>query len=261
MPNKDHELNRQAWNNMVDVHVNHSEYKTAEVISGGSSLKRIELETFGDVKGKSMLHLMCQFGLDTLSWVREGAIVTGIDISDTSIKRANEIKAKAGLKADFIRSDIFDLEDVLDKQFDLVYQSYGTHCWISDIKRWGKVVARYLKPGGTFFLIDDHPVKVQFYNPPLGYFDMEPERDSQARDYCDRDHIIDGTLVEWQHPLACIINALIEAGLLIERLDEYAYSYYREEENWTPDAEKNYWLPPGGPAKYPLMFSLKARKV
>ncbi len=259
MPHPDHEKNRAAWNEMVDLHVNHPEYRTKEFLEGRSSLKRIELEALGDIRGLRLLHLMCQFGLDTLSWVREGAIVTGVDISDKSIQRANELKIKSGLEAEFIRADVLDLVGVIDRKFDVVFQSYGTHVWISDIARWAEVVAHYLKPGGTFFMVDDHPIGVIFLDPPQDYFSKEPERDTNAVDYCDWNYRIKGELVEWQHPLSEIINALIDAGLTIEHVEEYNYGYYNVAEGWySKDGE--YWYPPGGPTKYPLMFSLKARK-
>lgn len=259
MAHEDHETNRRAWNQMVEWHVDHVEYRTQEVINGGISLKRIELETLGNVTGKSLLHLQCQFGIDSLSWVRKGAVVTGVDISDQAIKRAEEIRAKVGLEATFIRCDIFDLHEKLDRQFDIVFQSYGTHCWISDIDRWGQIVGRYLKPGGMFFIVDDHPGKVMFYDPPLNYFSKQPERYDNPADYCRTEKHVEGQLVEWQHPIATIINALIKAGLTIERFDEYAYGYYREGEGWYAD-DDFYWYPPGGPTNYPLMFSLKAGK-
>jgi SAM-dependent methyltransferase len=170
MPHPDHEKNRVAWNDMVDLHVNHPEYRTKEVIDGGSSLKRLELEAFGDVKGKTLLHLMCQFGLDTLSWAHEGAVVTGVDISDKSIQRAEELKVKSGLKGDFFRCDVLDFIGVIEKKFDLVYQSYGTLPWLSDVFKWAEVVAHYLKPGGTFYIADGHPIKVLYYDPGMSYF-------------------------------------------------------------------------------------------
>jgi SAM-dependent methyltransferase len=258
MPHPDHEKNREAWNELVGVHIDHSEYRTREVIEGGSSLKWIEKEALGNVAGKHLLHLQCQFGLDTFSWARRGAIVTGVDISDESIKRANEIKVKAGLEdTEFVRCDVLDLIGVIDKKFDIVFQSYGTHCWISDIYRWADVVAHYLKPGGIFFIVDDHPIKVIFYDPPLNYFDTEPEYTPNAPDYCDTEYRIKGELVEWQHPLSEIINALIEAGLVIEHVGEYNFGYYKEGEGWT-ERDDRYWLPPGGLSPYPLMMSIKA---
>ena len=260
MPHDDHEKNRAVWNQMVDLHVCHAEYRTQEVIDGGSSLKRIELEALGDVSGKSLLHLMCQFGLDTLSWARQGATVTGVDIAERSIEVANEMKAKTGLDAEFVRSDVLDLIGRIDRKFDIVYQSYGTHCWISDIFKWAEVVAYYLKPGGTFFLIDEHPANVLFFWPgEFDYFGKEPERTVNPTDYCETETHLEGEHVEWQHTVADIVNALISAGLTIERLDEYPHGYYHIFEDWTED-EDHYWWPPGGPARFPVMLAVKARK-
>ena len=262
MPDRDHEKNRTAWNQMVDLHVGHREYRTREVIDGGISLKRIELEALGDVRGKSLLHLMCQFGLDTLSWARKGAIVTGVDISDRSIEVANDLKQKCRLDATFIRCDVLDLIGVIDRKFDIVFQSYGTHLWLSDISRWAQLVAHYLKPGGTFFIIDEHPVNLLFLYPDRGYdyFAREPERTVNPPDYCEKDATVSGEIVEWQHPVAEIVNALISAGLAIERLDEYNFGYYRFADGWY-ELPGHYWCPPGGPTKYPLMLAIKARKL
>ncbi|MBD3402825.1 methyltransferase domain-containing protein [candidate division GN15 bacterium] len=267
MPHPDHEKNRATWNKQVDLHVYHKEYKTKEVIAGGSSLKQIELDALGDVRGKSLLHLMCQFGLDTLSWARQGARVTGVDISERSVEVAREITQQAGLQAEFVRSDVLDLIGRIDKQFDIVYQSYGTHIWLSDLFQWAKVVAQYLKPGGTFYMIDEHPVNILFLpreeDYPPDYFATEPERTLNPNDYCEQDVHIEGEEhVEWQHPVSKIVNALIEAGLTIERLDEYNYYYYKYGPDWIPYAgHDGFWLPPDGkPATYPLMLAVKARK-
>jgi SAM-dependent methyltransferase len=259
MPYPDHEINRHAWNNMVDLHIDHPEYRTKEVIEGGSSLKKIELQALGDVKGKSLLHLMCQFGLDSLSWVRKVAIVTGVDISDRSIERANELKRKAGLKAEVIRCDVLDFIGRVDGKFDIVFQSYGTHIWISDIFRWAEVIAYYLKPGGTFFIVDEHPISPLFLYPPSDYFATAPDRETNPVDYCERDHHIDGELIEWQHPLSKMLTGLIEAGLVIEEVQEYNHGYYRVEKDWYRNAD-HYWYPPGGPTPYPLLMSIKARR-
>jgi SAM-dependent methyltransferase len=259
MAHPDHEKNRAAWNQMVDLHISHSDYRTAEILAGGSSLKWIELEALGDVRGKQLLHLMCQFGLDTLSWARQGALVTGVDISDRSIEVADELRDKTGLPVEFLRSDILDLIGKIGARFDIVFQSYGTHIWISDIRRWAQVVAHFLKPGGTFFMIDEHPANVLFLDSPLSYFATEPERTFDGRDYCDREAVIRGEQVEWQHPVSAIVNALIDAGLTIERLGEYDFGYYQVEEDWY-EREDHYWYPPGGPSSYPLMLSVKARK-
>jgi len=243
---------------MTDVHFKHPDYKVKEFLEGSSTLKSIELAEVGDVHGKKLLHLMCQFGLDTLSWARRGAIVTGVDISDKSVQRANELKEKAGLLAEFVRSDILDLVGKIDNKFDIVFQSYGTHCWISDINQWAQVVAHFLRPGGIFYIIDDHPI-LHIYEVENGsYFDTLPEYSSGQQDFCDRSYILKNELVEWQHTLSSIINALIKAGLTIEFVNEFDKGYYPIHEDWYE--KDGYWYPPGGPPPYPLMFSIRARK-
>lgn len=259
MTHPDHEKNRAAWNDMVEVHFKHPDYKVKEFLDGWNSLKSIERKDVGDVTGKSLLHLMCQFGMDTLSWARLGTAVTGVDISDNSITRANELKKRAGLEdARFIRSDVLDLIGVIPEKFDIVFQSYGTHCWIADINRWADVIAHHLMPGGIFYIIDDHPIVTIYLTESMTYLDKKPERYRNERDYCDFDYIVEKERVEWQHPLSSIINSLIKAGLVIEQVNEYDKGYYQMEKDWYPDGD--YWYPPGGPPRYPLMFSLKARK-
>ena len=260
MPHPDHEKNRYSWNQVVELHYNHLGYRTKEFLDGTSHLKRIELEALGDVAGKSMLHLLCHFGLDSLSWVRKGAEVTGIDISEKAIEFANKLKGETKLEAEFIRSDVLDLIGVIDKKFDIVFQSYGTHIWISDIERWAEVVSHYLKPGGTFFIVDSHPVEVLFNAPTWDYFTRDPERTVNPADYIDRDFKGNGEYVEWQHPLSEILNALISAGLTIEHVGEYNLGYYQVDENWYSDKD-GYWYPSGGPTSYPLLLSIKARKM
>lgn len=260
MSNEGHETNRKLWNEIAQVHYDHPNYRVKEFLQGWSNLKTIELEGVGDVRGKELLHLMCQFALDTLCWARLGAKVTGVDISDKSIELAHHLKQEAGLAGEFIRCDVLELIGRIDREFDVIYQSYGTLCWISDLAKWGQVVAHYLKPGGFFFLVDGHPIWPLFGWPQEGisYFAAEPQRYSGDPDYCDRNYIPKNDSVEWQHPMSRIIMALIRAGLTIESFEEYDKGYYAVEKDWYKEGD--FWYPPGGPTKYPLMFSLKVRK-
>ena len=258
MPHHDHELNRAAWNDMVEVHWKHPEYKVKEFLAGWNSLKAIEKDLLGDVDGTDLLHLMCQFGMDTLSFARLGANVTGVDISDQSIVRAHELAKLAGIEAEFYRSDVLDLIGVIDRKFDVVYQSYGTMCWLADLPNWAKIVAHYLKPGGRLLLIDDHPIVCIDEDMPCSYLHRDRISYTNEPDYCDRDFIVEKERVEHQHPLSEIINSLIAAGMMIDRLDEYDKGYYQVKEDWY--REGDFWYPPDGPPMYPLMFSLLASR-
>jgi len=258
MPHDKHEINRNAWNQIVDIHWDHPSYRVKDFLQGWSNLKDIELDALGDVNGRSMLHLMCQFGLDTLCWVRRGAVATGVDISDKSIERAEQLKGMARLDARFIRSDVLDLKGKIDKKFDIVFQSNGTLCWLADLKRWAKVIAHHLKPGGTFFIVDGHPM-LTAVDDDFDYLQKEGKHFTESSDYCDRDFMIDGGTFEYQHSMADIINSMVHAGLQIQELQEYDKCYWQVEENWVATTD-GYWTPPDGPPKYPMLFSLKAKK-
>ncbi len=256
MADPNHEQNRRLWDELVEVHFAHPDYHVQEFLAGWNSLLSIEREWLGDVNGRSLLHLFCQFGQDTLSWARLGASVTGVDISGRSIELANELKARAGLEADFIQSDVLELIGRIDRKFDIVFQSYGTHQWISDLDRWAAVVTHYLEPGGTFLIVDIHPVSATVLE-KVPYFEKGPHR-YQDPDYADKSYYPREESVEWQHTLGEIVTALIRAGLTVERLEEFNKMCYRYRADWVQ--RDGYWYPPDGPPKYPMLFALQARK-
>ncbi len=105
------ETNRRHWDEVVPYHVASKSYNVDGFKTGASKLKRVEREELGDVRGKSLLHLQCHFGLDTLSWAREGASVTGIDFSDQAIETARALAAETGVEARFLVSDLYSAPD------------------------------------------------------------------------------------------------------------------------------------------------------
>lgn len=75
--------NRRLWDAWTDIHVRSAFYDVESFRAGGDREVRIkdyEREEVGDVRGKRLLHLQCHFGLETLSWARLGATVTGVGI-------------------------------------------------------------------------------------------------------------------------------------------------------------------------------------
>ncbi|MGH2624280.1 MAG: class I SAM-dependent methyltransferase, partial [Sphingobacterium sp.] len=83
-------INKHSWNNRVDTHLKSEFYNLPGFLKGESSLNAIELALLGDIKGKSILHLQCHFGQDTISLSRLGASVTGVDLSDKAIETARD---------------------------------------------------------------------------------------------------------------------------------------------------------------------------
>ena len=68
------EMNRAGWDQRVKTHFESRFYDVEGFLAGNTSLREIELAELSDVGGKRLLHLQCHFGMDTLSWSRQGAI-------------------------------------------------------------------------------------------------------------------------------------------------------------------------------------------
>ncbi len=148
--------NRELWDEWTGIHARSEFYDVEGFKAGRRSLRPIELEALGDVTGKTLLHLQCHFGMNTLDWARRGAQVTGVDFSEKAIALARSLSRELSIPAEFVLSDIAALPDVLHREFDIVFTSYGVLTWLSDLRRWGQVVAHFLKPGGTFFIAEFH---------------------------------------------------------------------------------------------------------
>ena len=146
--------NKQLWNQRTAVHKDSSFYNLAGFKSGENVLTPIELSELGDVKEKTMLHLQCHFGMDSLNWARLGADVTGVDLSDIAIKEAKQLNDELGMNAKFVCCNVYDTSEYVKEQFDIVFTSYGTIGWLPDLQPWAKMIAERLKPGGVFYMAD-----------------------------------------------------------------------------------------------------------
>lgn len=224
------EINRNSWNNKTQTHLDSDFYDLAGFMNGNSSLNAIELALLGDVNGKSILHLQCHFGQDTISLERLGAKVIGVDLSDKAIESARKIAQETHSKAQFICCDIYDLPNHLDEKFDLVFTSYGTIGWLPDLEKWAKIVSSFLKPKGQFVFVEFHPVVWMFDDCferiAYRYFNSGAIIETENGTYADKSAEITQEFVMWNHSLSEVINSLIQNGLELNLLDEYDYSPY-----------------------------------
>lgn len=259
--------NKQLWEFLTKVNYE-SGYDVSTFIEGRCSLKSIELSEVGDVRGRSLLHLQCQFGMDSMSWARQGADVTGVDLSPKAIKLARELNSRLGLSVKFIESDIMELESNLEGQFDIVFTSYGVLCWIPDLRKWAQIIRRYLKPGGVFHMVEIHPFCNVFDNEPEtkelrvchSYFHKpEPTRWTGSVAYSDKNERTELPSYEWVHGMADIINSLISEGLSIEHINEFPFSVY-DHFSFLKKCEDGWYRFKDSSETIPLLFSLKARK-
>lgn len=224
------EINRNGWNQRVEHHLQSDFYDVAGFKQGNTSLKPIELALLGDVAGKSILHLQCHFGQDSLSLARIGAKVTGVDFSDTAINTAKSLNTELGLDAEFICTDVYSLPEIHTQQYDIVFTTYGTIGWLPDMNKWASVIATHLKPGGQLVFVEFHPAvwmfDDNFSHIAYSYFNTETIVEESEGTYTNRDAPIKSTYVSWNHPMSEVLNALIGQGLTITTVNEYDYSPY-----------------------------------
>lgn len=257
------ESNKKLWNARTPFHASSEFYNVSDFKKGKTSLKNIELDEMGDVKGKSLLHLQCHFGMDTLSWARKGAKATGIDISDEAIKLARELNDELHLDTKFVCSNVYDLKEHLDEKFDIVFTSYGTIGWLPDLDKWADIVSHFLKKGGTFYIADFHPVLWMFddlfQQIIYPYFNKGVIRTEIPGTYADRDADIHSVEYGWNHSMSEIFGSLLKHGLKITAFNEYPYSPFNCFRNMVERGDGNYRLR-NFDEKLPMVFSIKAVK-
>jgi SAM-dependent methyltransferase len=262
------ESNRGLWDEMARVHV--AAYREVGLLRYGEEiLDPVELHEVGDVEGKSLLHLQCHIGTDTLAWARRGAHVTGVDFSGEAIACAEELRDELCLPARFVQSDVYDLPQVLSEEFDIVYTSRGVLCWLHDLDAWMHIIACFLKRGGVFYLLDGHPFLNVLEERASGelevahrYFhELEPiVYEAGGPDYADPGHALQHPSHEWVWSLAEIVSAVVRADLVLEVFSEHQHTFHRHFPTMRTDDGRVFRMPSDA-GRLPLSFSLRARKV
>ena len=257
------EINKKSWNGRLQSHLNSDFYDVPSFIDGKSSLNKIELDLLGDIKGKSILHLQCHFGQDTISLSRLGAETVGVDFSDKSIEQAKKLAKTTDSNTRFICSDVYELPKILNEKFDIVFTSYGTISWLPDLDKWAKVISRFLKPGGKFVFAEFHPA-IWMYDDDIdqiiyNYNNTEPIIEEETGTYADKNANIKAKCICWNHGIGEVVNSLVNNGLNLEVLNEYCYAPYPFVKN-CEEFEPGKFRIKHFENKFPLVYSLSAMK-
>jgi SAM-dependent methyltransferase len=261
--------NRALWDELAGINYRSAYYDVEGFRTGGARLRAYEIEEVGDVAGKDLLHLQCHFGIDTLSWGRLGARVTGVDLSERAITYARDLSSELGQPARFVCCDVLELAAHLEGDFDVVYTSRGVLGWLPDLDRWARVIAHFLRPGGIFYITELHPF-VWPFDDSDGVTDLRvrfpyfpratPVPFPVQRAYADREAQVQQTVEYcWPHSIGEVVTALASAGLRIDFLHEWPYL------SWplpflVEHPDRTWRLPADMPGEIPLTFSLKATK-
>ncbi len=260
--------NRKLWDDLTKIHFESEFYDVEGFKKGKCMLLDVEIEEIGSVADKSLLHLQCHFGQDTLCWARLGAKVTGMDFSEKAIDQAILLAKELDIPARFICCDVYELARVLDEKYDIVFTSAGVLEWLPDLRRWADVISHFLKPNGIFYIHEFHPVaymlddadEVKTPTMRYPYFNSdEPLQVIMEGSYANPDADIHSTSYDWTHSMGEIINSLIEVGLRIEYVHEFNYSVCKLHPFLT-QGDDRMWRFPGVAGGLPLMFSIRAIK-
>lgn len=256
-------VNQRAWDLRTTVHLSSDYYDVTAFRQNRSTLRAPELDLAGSVSGKRLLHLQCHFGLDTLSWARFGATVTGVDFSAAAIEAARHISAETGIMATFVHADVQQLPRELDNSFDIAVTTYGVMCWLGDLDAWATGIRRVLVPGGRLVLVEFHPLLETLRPGSISgagsYFGTsDPPEQHTTGTYTDRGADISYREYRWQHTVSDVVTALLRSGLTVTSLTEYPYCVFPLfDELHTTDGCQ--WWPRDG-SSIPYLYSITARE-
>jgi SAM-dependent methyltransferase len=262
------EANRRLWELWTPHHIGSALYNVEGFRAGADPLDRLVLETLGEVRGQSLLHLQCHFGLDTLALARRGAVVTGVDFSTAAVCQARRLARELELPARFIECDIYELSRHLTEEFDVVFTSIGAICWLPDLAPWARIIASALKPGGRFCLVDAHPFMQVFDERRTDgilalrepYFSSgAPLTEEAVGSYAAPDAPVRASESVWLHSVEDILGALLGAGLRLRSFREYpllAWPFFPDMEL----AEPGLWRRKGRERWLPLTLCVTATK-
>lgn len=260
------QLNRMNWDERAGIHAASEFYGVREFPARGSTLRSFEPDEVGEVSGRSLLHLQCHMGQDTLSWARLGARAVGLDFSEPAIRTARQLAEEVELAgpARFVVSDVYDAEAALPgDRFDIVYTGLGALVWLPDLVRWAKIVAALLNPGGFLYLVEFHPLSDILGEDGRAveqdYFDGGGREVDYRHTYTDGPAMTNTRQVQWQHPLGEVLTALAGAGLRLDFLHEHDITLFQRFPV-LENAGGEYRFPEGHP-RVPLLYSLRATRA
>jgi ubiquinone/menaquinone biosynthesis C-methylase UbiE len=267
------QTNRANWDERVDIHLRDDTgfYRVEAFLNGEDVRPEIDRKEMHEFAGIDVLHLQCHFGLDTLSVARQAKSVVGVDFSPKAITAACDLAKRVGLadRAEFVLSDVYATPMQVNRQFDLVFSTWGTTIWLPDIWRWGEVFAGFVKPGGRAYFADFHPtiaILDEVGDSLVPRFSWrtpsdQPEEFEEDTTYTGaHSKLKNKKTVEWIHPVSDHLNALLNQGLQLEYLHEHEVIpcklFQCLEGVSNPTSGAVYYRMPEGGVQLPLAYSM-----
>ncbi len=270
--NEELRANLANWNERVPIHLKSAEYNIKEFVQNPSYISKVvefDRTQLDSVEGKSLLHLQCHIGTDTLSWARLGADVTGVDFSEAAIEATRQLSRDCGTPGRFVVSEFYESPSVISERFDIVYTGVGAICWLPDMGAWAKTVASFIKSGGVFYIRDGHPMMwgLAWETPDNSFKVIYPYfeaggsiKEDEESTYAGKGTLENKTTYGYNHGLGETIDALLKAGLEIEFVHEHTFCDWQGVKQLVKGQDGRWRLPPDQKFLIPLMFSIRARK-
>jgi len=203
------------------------------------------------------------------AWYGAARLLPDSIFSTAALGVARRLSDETGLKADFVEGTVYQAPDLTPGPFDLVFTTWGTICWLPDVKRWAKVIASVLAPGGELYFADIHPgfsVLEEYAGRFAPTYDFQTPPDRPLQFVNETTYTGDPTIMshqstrEWIHSLSTVLGGLIDAGLTITMFREHEVLPWRGLTSLVPASERMWRLPDGAP-RIPLSYSVRAKKA
>ncbi|RYF60776.1 MAG: class I SAM-dependent methyltransferase [Comamonadaceae bacterium] len=267
--------NRVNWDDRADIHARSEMYNVegfladpadiSVVVQNDLSVLAPHLPESG-VRGRSLLHLQCHIGTDTISWARLGAVdVHGLDLSPKSLDHAARIAKADDREITWVEGDARFASRLIDRYFDIIVTSAGTIVWLPELVNWAQSIHDLLEPGGLFMIRDDHPILGAMAFEPWAITDdylsgggVRTYQDSGTYTDDSAEQVVHTLNHEWRHDLGEVVASLLHTGLRIEAFSELPYM------DWPAFLElipcTSGWTLPQDSPRIPLNFAIVARR-
>jgi SAM-dependent methyltransferase len=255
------DANKRSWGALSK---DHYEVFRARLLANQYTLSPTQIQELGDIRGKRLIHLQCNTGADTVCLARMGATVTGVDLVPDNVRYARQLAVDCGVHdARFIESNVLEIMDVHDEQYDVVFTTEGVLCWLPDLYLWARNVRHLLADDGFLYVMDSHPFYMIWDEdrlPELAckypYFLKRPDREEWIGGYASESK--PGANYSWMYTVGEIVTALSQAGLHIEWFHEFDWLFFQLSAQRQQRDERGGWTFPEHKEKLPYTFSLKA---
>ena len=153
-----------------------------------------------------------------------------------------------------------------------MFTSHGVLSWLPDLHAWARHAAACVVPGGQLYLSESHPLiwalaeqgAVMEDALKLGHTYLasgQPLTFEEPGSYADRaSPTTHNQTVEWAWGLGDVVNAVLASGLQLVSLHEHPLGFFPYTEDFIERPDGHTQLPPALHGRFPLTFSLRARR-